>query len=61
MSTILNNKELTSPDEILNLALYNYAVYTSFVIHNNEIRYLNHHIDRVSRDANEFLGLDVKK
>ena len=62
MRAILNHAPIEIEDDLNNLLLYGLGVYSSFIVSNkNMVRGWEYHIQRIQRDAKQFLGIDVTR
>lgn len=60
MTAILNQKQICVNDEIMSLALYNFACFTSFYVYRGEVKGLDLHLNRLLNDANALFGCAPK-
>lgn len=62
MKAILDDTPIEIEDSLANLLLYSFGVYSSFIVSDgNMVRGWEYHIERVQRDAKEFLGIEVSR
>lgn len=62
MIAILDGKRVEINDELLNLSLYGFGVYSSFIVSEGKnVLGWNYHLERIQSDAREFLGLTVER
>lgn len=53
---ILNNQAITPDEQLMSLALYGFACFTSFYVQKGMIKGLSLHLQRLENDANELFG-----
>lgn len=62
MKAVLDSQSIEIEDSLTNILLYGFGVYSSFVVsEKNMVRGWSYHIERIQRDAKQFLGLDVTR
>lgn len=61
MTTIFNQKPLHQDSDILSLALYGYACFTTFLVQNKKVKGLHLHLERLINDAFEIFGQSPDK
>ena len=61
MTTILNQKTLHQDSDMLSLALYGYACFTSFLVENKKVKGLQFHLERLINDSFEIFGQSPDK
>lgn len=61
MTTILNENILRQDSDMLNLALYGYACFTSFLVESKKVKGLQYHLERLINDSMELFGQSPDK
>ena len=61
MTTILNQKTLQQDSDVLSLALYGYACFTSFLVENEKVKGLQLHLERLINDSFDIFGQSPEK
>ncbi|MFT6834029.1 MAG: branched-subunit amino acid aminotransferase/4-amino-4-deoxychorismate lyase [Francisellaceae bacterium] len=61
MKTILNQKTLHQDLDIMSLALYGHACFTSFLVQNKKVKGLHFHLERLINDSFEIFGQSPDK
>lgn len=59
--SVVNSRVSEMPDAFASAALYSYGVYTSFTVEDRRVLAWGRHVDRLVRDAAEFLGVTVSR
>lgn len=62
MKATLDEARIGLDDDLVNLTLYGYGIYSSFIVSQGRmVRGWDYHVERIISDARDFLGLDVTR